>query len=216
MTWAVLCEESGTFRDALIARGIDAVSVDLKPTSAPGPHIQGDALEQAQRRWAGVIAHPVCKYLTNAGAKHLYIDGRKENGPYLPRWDDLRKGAAFYAEFRKANAPRIAIENPIWHCHAASLLGNPKRYFVQPWWFGDEAFKATGWELHGLAPLRATMRLNPPKPGTDQHKRWSFVHRCPPGPDREELRSKSFPGMAAAAADQWAIGDLVSAMQAAE
>ena len=211
MTWLIACEESGAFRDALIHRGIDAVSCDLKPTSAPGPHIQGDALEQIKRRWAGVIAHPVCKYLTNAGAKHLYIDGNKANGPYLPRWDDLRKGAAFYAEFRKANAPRLAIENPIWHCHAAALLGNPKRFFCQPWWFGNEAFKATGWELHGLPPLMPTNLLVPPKPGTDAHKRWSFVHRCPPGPDREALRSKSFPGMAAAAADQWA-DDMIARM----
>jgi len=207
MTWAVLCEESGTFRDALLAVGIDAVSVDLKPTSAPGPHIQGDALEQAQRRWAGVISHPVCRYLTNAGAKHLYQGGRKENGRDPERWENLRKGAAFYAAFRKANAPRIAIENPIWHAHAAAMLGNPRRQFVQPWWFGDEAFKATGWELHGLPALVATNRLTPPKAGTDEHKRWSWVHRCPPGPQREEIRSKSFPGMAAAAASQWALGE---------
>jgi hypothetical protein len=210
MTWAVMCEESGTFRDALLARGVDAVSIDMKPTSVPGPHIQGDALEHLGRRWAGVIAHPVCKYLTNAGAKHLYIGGRKENGPYLPRWDDLRKGAAFYAAFRKANAPRIAIENPVWHCHAADLLGSPRRQFVQPWWFGEPSFKATGWELHGLPALRATNRLTPPKIGTDDHKAWSWVHRCPPGPDREEVRSKSFPGMAAAAVDQWLFGDLLA------
>jgi hypothetical protein len=53
----------------MLALGIDAVSVDLNPTRKPGPHIVGDAVEQSQRRWAGVIAHPVCKYLTNAGAK---------------------------------------------------------------------------------------------------------------------------------------------------
>ncbi len=204
MTWAVLCECSGTIRDALLAAGIDAVSVDLKPTRKPGPHIVGDALEQMHRRWAGVIAHPVCRYLTNAGAKHLYIEGRSENGRYEPRWLDLEAGARFYAAFRNANAPRIAIENPIWHGHAAALLGNPRRHFVQPWWFGDKAFKATGWELHGLPPLVATDRLTPPKTGTDEHKAWSFIHRMPPGPDRHEKRSNSFPGMAAAIAAQWA------------
>ncbi len=207
MTWAVLCECSGTIRDALLAAGIDAVSVDLKPTRKPGPHIVGDALEQMQRRWAGVIAHPVCTDLTNAGAKHLYISGRKENGRYEPRWQSLEKSAAFYAAFRKANAPRIAIENPIWHSHAAALLGNPRRHFVQPWWFGDKAFKATGWELHGLPPLVATDMLTPPKTGTDEHKAWSFIHRMPPGPDRQEKRSNSFPGMAAAIAAQWARGE---------
>ncbi len=207
MTWAVMCECSGTIRDALLARGIDAVSIDLKPTRKPGPHIQGDALEQLHRRWAGVIAHPVCRVLTNAGAKHLYIGGRKENGPAPQRWADLKDAAAFYAAFRKANAPKIAIENPIWHSHAARLLGNPKWYFCQPWWFGCEAFKATGWELFGLPPLQATNKLTPPKPGTPEHKAWSFIFRMPPSPDREEKRSDTFPGIANAAADQWGLGE---------
>ena len=206
MTWLIACEESGTFRDALLARGVDAVSCDLKPTSTPGPHIIGDAIEQIQRRWTGVIAFPVCKYLTNAGAKHLYIGGRKENGRYEPRWADFQRGAEFYAAFRRSNAPLLAIENPIWHAHAAALLGHPRRKFCQPWWFGEQAFKATGWELRGLPYLEPTNKLTPPKPGTDEHKKWSWVHRCPPSANREEIRSKGFPGMAAAAADQWALG----------
>lgn len=202
MTVAVMCECSGTILDALIARGIDAVSIDLKPTRKPGPHIQGDALDHLHRRWAMVIAHPVCRVLTNAGAKHLYIGGRKENGREPQRWADLQKAAAFFNAFTKANARCIAIENPVPHCHARALIGKPTQY-VQPWWFGDEAFKATGLWLWGLPPLKATNRLTPPKPGTEDHKRWSFIHRMPPGPDREEKRSVTFPGIASAIADQW-------------
>ena len=74
---------------------------------------------------------------------------------------------------------------------------------MQPWWFGDKAFKATGWHLIGLPKLVATNKLTPPKPGTAEHKEWSFIHRMAPGPDRAELRSKTFPGMANAAAIQW-------------
>ena len=203
MTWLIACEESGAIRDAMLAIGIDAVSCDLKPTSAPGPHIVGDALEQIKRRWSGVIAHPVCTVLTNAGAKHLYIGGRKINGPYPPRWDDLQKAAAFYNEFKWANAPLVAIENPVMHGHARAMCEDHKRQFVQPWWFGDKAFKATGWHLIGLPKLVATNKLTPPKPGTAEHKEWSFIHRMAPGPDRAELRSKTFPGMASAAAVQW-------------
>lgn len=202
MTWAVMCECSGTVRDALLARGIDAVSIDLKPTRKPGPHIQGDALDHIGRRWAGVIAHPVCRVLTNAGAKHLYLGGRKENGPDLKRWENLAQAAAFFNAFKSANAPFVAIENPIPHCHARDLIGAATQY-VQPWYFGDPAFKATGFWLFGLPPLVATNRLVPPKPGTDEHKRWSFIHRMPPGPDREEKRSNTFPGLANAMADQW-------------
>lgn len=210
MTWLIACEESGAIRDAMLSRGIDAVSCDLKPTSKPGPHIVGDALEQIGRRWAGVIAHPVCTVLTNAGAKHLYTGGRKENGLNLARWDDLRRAAAFFNAFKNANAPMIAIENPIPHCHARALIGAPSQY-VQPWWFGEKAFKATGFWLYGLPRLVPTDMLTPPKPGTDEHKEWSFIHRMAPGHDRAEKRSKTFPGIASAAADQWGrYGDLLS------
>lgn len=202
MTWLIACECSGKIRDAMLARGIDAVSCDLKDTRSPGPHIKGDALEQIGRRWSGVIAHPVCRRLTNAGAKHLYVDGLKVNGPDPVMWDDMRKGAAFFNAFKKANAPRIAIENPIPHCHARALIGAPTQY-VQPWWFGDPFFKTTGWWLYGLPPLTPTNKLTPPKPGTEEHKRWSAVHREPPGPDREERRSQTYPGHAAAIAEQW-------------
>ncbi len=216
MTWAVMCECSGAVRDALLARGVDAVSIDLKPTRKPGPHIQGNALDYIGKRWAGVIAHPVCRRLTNAWAKHLYIGGRKENGIDVGMWLAMEDGARFFNAFKFANAPKIAIENPIPHCHARALIGD-LRPFVQPWWFGDRAFKATGFWLKGLQPLRPTNKLTPPAPGTAEHREWSFIHRMPPGPDREERRSNTFPGVAAAMADQWALGaDLLSMMEAAE
>jgi hypothetical protein len=204
MTWLIACECSGAIRDAMLARGVDAVSCDLKPSRKPGPHIIGDALEQIERRWAGVIAHPVCKRLTNAGSKHLYIGMRKENGPSPSMFEAMREGAAFFNAFKRANAPRIAIENPIIHKHAKALVGKQSQV-VQPWWFGDEAFKATCFWLYGLPLLVPTNKLTPPKPGTDEHKRWSFIHRMPPGPDREEKRSDTFPGIAAAAAQQWGL-----------
>ena len=202
MTWLIACECSGVIRDAFLKEGIDAVSCDIKPTRSPGPHIVGDALEQRGRRWAGVIAHPVCKRLTNAGVKHLYIDGRKENGTNAEMWREMIRGAKFFNAFKDANAPFIAIENPIQHCYARERCGD-LRPFVQPWWFGDPAFKATGFWRKGLPPLRPTNKLTPPKPGTEDHKQWSFIHRMPPGPDREERRSNSFPGMAKAIAQQW-------------
>lgn len=202
MTWAVMCECSGTVRDALLSQGVDAVSIDLKPTRAEGPHIQGDALDYLHKRWTGVIAHPVCRVLTNAGAKHLYIGGRKINGPNLSRWEALTKAAEFFNLFKTANSLKIAIENPIPHCHARNLIGPPSQY-VQPWWFGDPAFKATGLWLYGLGKLLPTNKLVPPKKETQEYKDWSFIHRMSPGPDREEKRSKTFPGIAAAMAQQW-------------
>jgi hypothetical protein len=92
------------------------------------------------------------------------------------------------------------------HKHARARLPAdlPRPQIVQPWWFGDPFFKATGFYLRGLPQLTATNRLIPPKPGTAAHKAWSAVHRASPGPDRWKERSRTFPGMADAAADQWA------------
>jgi hypothetical protein len=98
-----------------------------------------------------------------------------------------------------------AIENPVMHKHAIERLGRRDRQIVQPWWFGDKAFKATGFELHGLAPLKPTNKLLPPLPGTEEHKKWSSVHREPPAPDRWKNRSRTFPGVAAAMAKQWGL-----------
>lgn len=201
MTWLIACEKSGTIRDAMLAIGIDAVSCDKKPTDVPGPHIVGDALEQIEKRWAGVVAHPPCTFLTNAGAKHLYINGTKINGVCHERWANMRLGAAFFNAFKKANAPKIVIENPIPHEHARALIGKPTQY-IHPWWFGDPFFKPTGLWLIGVAPIVPTNKLTPPKPGTAEHKKWSYIHYLPPSADRSDLRSKTFPGLAAAIATQ--------------
>lgn len=216
MTWLIACERNGRIRDAFLRRGIDAISCDIKPTTAPGPHIEGDVLPLLAYRWSGVIAHPECKFLTNAGVKHLYVDGRKENGRDERRWEAMREAVEFYRACMNANAPKVAVENPVMHGHAAALLGHPARHHVQPWWFGDPMFKATGWWLKGLPRLRETNRLTPPAPGTEEHKRWSWVHRCPPSADRSAIRSVTPPGMAEAIADQWGVGDMVSMMEAAE
>lgn len=118
-------------------------------------------------------------------------------------WVELIAAAESYKKARASKCPKIAIENPIMHCYARELIGPIDRQIVQPHWFGDKAFKATGFELKGLPPLVPTNKLNPPKPGTDEHKAWSAIHRCPPGPNRKKIRSKTFPGIAEAMAQQW-------------
>ena len=96
----------------------------------------------------------------------------------------MRDAAEFYLMLRNAPIEKLALENPIMHCYARELLGSVRRQIVQPWWFGDKAFKATGFELRGLPYLIPTNKLTPPQSGTDEHKAWSAVHRASPGPDR--------------------------------
>jgi hypothetical protein len=202
------CERSGVVRRAFLALGYDAWSCDIMPADdASNRHITGDILDHLNDGWdLMAVMHPPCTVLCNSGVKHLYIGGNKANGRNETRWAQLESAADFYRTLRDADQiPCRAIENPVMHRHAIAATGRGPTQFVQPWWFGDPYFKATGFETINLPPLIATNRLTPPKTGTDEHKAWSMVHRAPPGPDRAKIRSQTFPGIAAAMADQWGI-----------
>ena len=188
------CEYSGRVRDAFIAAGHEAVSCDLLPTDVPGPHIQGDVLDVINDGWDMMIAHPPCTRLANSGVRWLHERNL---------WGEMEEACQFYEALRNAPIPLKAIENPVMHKYARERLGGISRHVVQPWWFGEPMFKATGFELQGLPPLVPTNKLTPPKPGTPEHKEWSWVHRCPPGPDRWKIRSTTPKGVAQAMANQW-------------
>jgi hypothetical protein len=121
----------------------------------------------------------------------------------------LREGASLFSDCWNAPCERVAVENPVMHRHAKALIENYQKpaQTVQPWWFGEPAFKATSLYLRGIPPLVPTERLTPPEKDSDAHRAWSWVHRLPPSADRWQLRSRTFDGIAAAMADQW--GDLL-------
>lgn len=213
----VACECSGEVRDAFMVLGHDAMSCDLKPTRKPGPHYQGDIRDILYRDWDLMIAHPTCRYLTNAGAKHLYnrVDGKWSvaNGRNEERWRLMREGAEFYKLFVDAeHIPLRAIENPIMLGHAMEIIGQTKDdvQYVQPWMFGDPFSKATGFRLIGLPRLIPTHKKSDYPPGTIKQEVWLMA----PSEDREEKRSKTYPGIARALAEQF--GSLEPARLAAE
>lgn len=214
------CEESGTVREAFLALGHDAWSCDLKPPrDRSNRHIIGDVRDVMHYGWdLLMVAHPPCTRLCNSGVRWLteppkrrqpgYPDqyeswSREEKLAWL--WEDLDRGAELFAAVWNAPVPCIAVENPIMHKHAKARmpLDLPKPQIVQPWWFGDPVFKATGLYLFNLPSLRETNRLTPPERGTPEHARWSRIHRASPGPNRSQERSEFFPGIAAAMAEQW-------------
>lgn len=197
----VACEYSGVVRDAFRRRGHDAWSCDLLPTDRAGPHHQGDVLDIIADGWDLMVAHPPCTRLTNSGVRWLHAPPKGKTLEQM--WEELKAAAEFYEILRNAPITKKCIENPVMHSHARKLLGNIRRQVVQPWWFGEKTFKATGYELHGLRDLVPTNKLDPPKPGTDEHKAWSWIHRCPPGPKRWKIRSTTPIGIAEAMADQW-------------
>lgn len=202
------CEQSGTVRDAFLARGFDAWSCDLLPDdNGSSRHMQSDIRDVLGGRWDLAIMHPPCTRLCNSGVRWLH---KPPTGRTLPEmWQELDDGAALFSDCWNADIPSVAVENPVMHRHAKERIRNfqPASQTVQPWWFGEPAFKGTGLYLRGLPKLITTDRLKPPAPGTPEHKAWSAIHRASPGDDRWKIRSKTFPGIASAFASQW--GDYV-------
>lgn len=203
----VAYEESGKVTAALRARGVEAFSNDLLETRGnPDWHIRGDALDVIySRKWGGIIAHPVCTNMANSGSKHLYMHGQKANGKNMARWAKMTRDAH---EFRflidMAPTDLLVIENPIMHEHAKAIVGRDQDQVVQPWWFGHQEMKATCLWQKNLPLLRATEIVGPPPKDPIERRTWAKVHRCPPGPLRQRIRSETCQGLADALADQYA------------
>jgi len=176
----IACEFSGIVRDAFIERGHDAVSCDLLPTERPGPHIQGDVVKILNDGWDLMIAHPPCTHLAVSGARWF-----KDKLP------EQQAALAFVRALMDAPIKRIALENPI--SIISSRIRKPNQ-IIQPWQFGHGEVKATCLWLNGLPHLIPTNIVE------GRHAR---VHREPPSPDRWKNRSRTFPGIARAMAEQW-------------
>ena len=209
----VACETSREVAGAFERRGATATSCDLLPADVPtNHHIQGDVRQVMKMgRWdVIIILHPPCTRLCHAGQRWLY-GPNKTHPKQLPKgrtWADMiqefEEACDLFEACLGAPAPMVAVENPIMHKWAKERIrGAPIPQIMQPHWFGDPAFKATGLYLNGLPELVATNMLTPPKRGTDEYKAWSAIHRAPPGPNRWKVRSKTFPGIAEAMAHQW-------------
>ena len=191
----VACEYSGRVRDAFIAMGHDAMSCDLLPTDAAGPHYQGDVFDLDLTQFDMMIAHPPCTYLTNAGVTWLHRD--KE------RWAMLDDGAAFFKRLLEAPIPRICIENPIMHKYAKERIGGVKQsQVIQPWMFGHMEQKATCLWLKGLPLLQPTSNVKEEMMKLPDNER-QRLHYLPPSADRWKLRSTTYQGIANAMAEQW-------------
>lgn len=176
----VACEFSGIVRDAFIAKGHDAVSCDLLPTERPGPHIQGDVLDVLGDRWDLMIAHPPCTHLAVSGAR--WFKGKQK---------ERAEALAFVAALMQAEIPRICIENPV--SVISTRIRKPDQ-IIQPWQFGHGETKATCLWLKGLPKLEPTNIVA---------GRVARVHKAPPSATRWMDRSRTYPGIAAAMAEQW-------------
>ena len=202
------CERSGVVRDAFLALGHDAYSCDLAPCErGPERHLLCDVLKILNDGWDLAVFHPECRYLTNAGARRLYVDGKKENGRDEERWQKMRAAAAFFNKLLAAPIEKIAIENPIMHCHARALISRPYDQIVQPHWFGHAETKATCLWLKNLPPLEPTDQVPPDYEKYPPGRGNGYNPKChyeSPGPDRSIRRARTLAGPAAAFAAHWA------------
>lgn len=217
----VACEESQEVCKAFRAKGHEAYSCDIIDCSGGHPewHIKGDALElitpecksfttmdgvtHTHTRWDLLIAHPPCTYLSNAGAARLY---KKIGGKSYCEVDRLNKGMdakEFFMHFWEADCEKIVIENPI----PSAIYRLPKyTQIIQPYEHGEPWSKKTCLWLKNVPKLKPTNVVQP------QCSWVSGGSKKADGSPREnkgttfrsaKIRSKTFPGIARAFAEQW-------------
>jgi len=186
----VACECSGVVRDAFNARGHFAMSCDLLPSDAPGMHYQGDVRDVLDGGWDLMIAHPPCTHLASSGAK-WFKNKQVEQAEALD----------FVRLLLNAPIPRIALENPVGVI--STQIRKPDQ-IVQPYEHGHEATKTTCLWLKNLPPLRPTDIVGKGnRHVTKSGRSLPEWYNLPPSADRWKIRSATFPGIAAAMADQW-------------
>ena len=180
------CEFSARVCREFRALGHEAWSCDLLPTEGDSWHIQGDIREVIRWGiWDVLIFHAPCTRLCNSGVRWLHERNL---------WAEMEAAALFFRELWTADIPMICGENPIPHKYALKIIGDKYNQLIQPWQFGHGETKATCLWLKGLPPLEPTNIVE-----GRNHR----IHRESPGPDRWKRRSRTYPGIARAMAEQW-------------
>lgn len=181
----VACEESQAVTIELRRLGHEAYSCDIIPCSGGHPewHLQQDVIPLLQEDWDMIIAFPPCTHLAVSGAR--YFEQKRADGRQ-------QQGIDFFMTIANADCPKIEIENPIGIM--SSKWRKPDQ-IIQPWQYGHGETKATCLWLKGLPKLKPTNIVE----GREQR-----IWKMPPSEDRAKLRSKTFPGIARAMAEQWA------------
>jgi hypothetical protein len=188
----VACEYSGRVRDAFRALGHDAMSCDLLPTDAPGPHYQGDVKDILGQAWDMLIAFPPCTYLCSSGM-HRTVRGLRD--PKL-----TEDALDFVRMFLNAPIRHIALENPVG-C-ISTRIREPD-CIIQPWQFGHPESKTTCLWLKNLPALEPAEICEKSPSGRWANQTPSGQNKIGPSADRWKERSKTYKGIAKAMAKQW-------------
>lgn len=214
----IACEESQEVCRAFRTLGHEAYSCDIQEPSGGHPewHILGDALKAIEGgqivtmdgqkhdvgKWDLMIAHPPCTYLTVTGNRWFNVE--RYGDAAINRLANRHEAVNFFMEFALSGIPKIAIENPVG---CMSTAWRKPDQIIHPYMFGDPARKATCLWLKGLPKLTPTDMVNPViihyQNGKGTDNPWHMETMKLPPKERAKARSKTFPGIAKAMAEQW-------------
>lgn len=193
----VACEESQAVTIEFRKLGIEAYSCDIEPCSGGHPewHIQGDVTPLLEQAWDMIIAFPPCTHLAVSGA--AWFEQKRKDGRQ-------QQGIDFFMLFANANCERVVIENPV------GIMSNVWRrpdQIIQPYEYGEPFSKKTCLWLKGVPKLEPTNIVESGErvqyaSGKSMPKWYADAFKLPPK-ERAALRSKTFPGIAKAMAEQW-------------
>tara|TARA_R100000951_G_C2586706_1_gene163666 strand:+ start:52 stop:678 length:627 start_codon:yes stop_codon:yes gene_type:complete len=201
----IACEESQSITKEFRNLGHEAFSCDILPCSGGHPewHYQQDVFEVIDQGWDMMIAHPPCTYLSVSGARWLY---NKDGSKNEERWRNQSEALNFVQRLMDVPIDKIAVENPV--SVISSNIRKPEQ-IIQPWMFGDEATKTTCLWLKNLPLLKPTKVVGKGErvvfKSGKSHPQWyaEALSKAKTAEERRNLRSKTFPGIAQAIANQW-------------
>ena len=222
----VACEESQRVCTAFRKRGHEAYSCDIQEPSGGHPewHILGDVLplinghcrfrtmdgaeHHIDGEWDLMIAHPPCTYLSNVATRSFSLNCTPTE-KVCERWKLRGMAAVFFMQLMLAPIERIAVENPVGFMNTA--YRKPDQ-IIHPYMFSEGerdaenyVTKRTCLWLKNLPTLEPT--FHGPKPDNS-----AIFGVTPTGKVRtwedsfsrdESVRSKTFPRIAEAMAEQW-------------
>lgn len=216
----VACEESQRVTIELRKLGNEAYSCDLLDCSGNHPewHIKKDVTlllngncifstvdgveHEISGKWDMIIAFPPCTYLTVTGNR--WFNYEKYGDKAIQRMLDRNDAIKFFMRIANADCDRIAIENPVG---IMSTQWRKPDQIIQPYQYGDAYEKRTCLWLKGLPMLTPTKIVETPdriqfKSGKTMAK-WYVEAGNLSKEQRALVRSKTFPGIAKAMAEQW-------------
>ena len=199
----VACEESQAVTIEFRRLGHEAYSCDILDCSGGHPewHIKQDVKPLLKEKWDMIIAFPPCTYLTVTGNRWFNVERYGEKAKQ--RHKDREQAINFFMSIANAPCDKIVIENPVG---IMSTRYRKPDQIIQPYQFGHPTRKKTCLWLKGLPKLVPTNVVEPviirfANGKTDSDWHYNTLHL--PSEERTKIRSKTFPGIAKAMAEQW-------------